>query len=313
MSQFFQTLPYRLTGVNPSVLRNYDAESRNKVTQLGILMLVPAIIWFFNGFFLTNNIMQVNGLVALLTGLILFSLILIIERAIVLASNVNHFVVVFRVLLAIVLSVLGSMILDVCVFGKDINHRLKTQAQQELEANVQSTYSIMEGKSQELHKEIHGQGVTKLRGFDKAAQNLQNQYNDSKSEYEKQKAEYEKYKEIIKDPQHPQYNSTMTYLGYDSYLKRIHVLHDMIQEDSMMTATFWLFLSLGLFMELLPLAIKMGSKKSAYELDVEAHAELLCARRLRVIEQNKLYHSQSEIQKKVTGIINNRNAFNTIL
>lgn len=313
MNQFFQTLPYRLTGSNPQVLRNYDAESRNKVMQLGILILIPAIIWFFNGFLLTYQIMQLNGFIALITGVVLFSLILVVERAIVLANNVSRLVVIFRVLLALILSALGSMVLDVCVFGKDINHRLKALAQQELEANVQSSYNMMDGKAIELHKEIHGDGVTKMVGFDKAAQNLQNQLNDSKLEYKKQKADYEKYKEIIKDPNHPEYNATMTNLGYDSYLKRIHVLHDMVQEDFMMKTTFWLLLLFGLFLELLPLAIKSGSKKSAYELDVEAQAALLHARRIRVMEQNRLYYGQTETQKKVSGIINNRNSLNTIL
>jgi uncharacterized protein with PQ loop repeat len=79
MFQFFQTLPYRLTGTSPQVLRNYDAKSRNKVTLLGTLMLIPAIIWFFNGFLLTYNIMNVNGIAALLTGFVLFTLILIIK------------------------------------------------------------------------------------------------------------------------------------------------------------------------------------------------------------------------------------------
>jgi hypothetical protein len=313
MFQFFQTLPYRLTSTSPQVLRNYDAESRNKVTQLGILILLPAIIWFFNGILLTYQIMQLNGFIALITGVVLFSLILVIERAIVLANNVSRLVVVFRVLLALILSALGSMVLDACVFGKDINHRLKALAQQELETNVQSSYNIMDGKAIELHKEIHGDGVTKMVGFDKAAQNLQNQLNDSKLEYEKQKADYEKYKEIIKDPEHPQYGATMTYLGYDSYLKRIHVLHDMVQGDSMMKTTFWLLLLFGLFLELLPLVIKTGSKKSAYELDVEAQAALFMARRLRVLEQNKLYHAQTDAQKQATRLTAQRNSLNTLL
>jgi hypothetical protein len=216
-------------------------------------------------------------------------------------------------LLALVFSVLGSMVFDVCVFGTDINHRLKDLAEQELVANVQSTYKIMDGKSQDLHKEIHGQGVTKMKGFDKAAQNLQNQYNDSKTDYEKQKADYEKYKEIIKDPQHPQYNATMTYLGYDSYLKRIHVLHNMINEDSMMFTSFWLLLLAGFFLELLPLIIKLGSNKTAYELDVDAQADLLMARRLRVLAQNKLYHEQTDAQNQVTRLTSQRNSLNTLL
>ena len=313
MFQFFQTLPYRLTGTNPQVLRNYDPNSRNKVTLLGILILIPAIIWFFNGFLLTYQIMQVNGFIALITGLILFTLILVIERAIVLTTDVKWPVATMRVLLALVLSVLGSMVMDVCVFGKDINYRLTALAQQDLEAKVQNSFQVMEGKATNVHNEVHGKGVTKIKGFAKAAQNLQNQYMDSKQDYALQKADYQKFKEIIKHPEHPEYEATMTNLGYNSYLKRIHVLHEMINEDSLMTATFWLFLSLGLFLELLPLAIKMGTNKSAYELDVEAQAELLCARRLRVLEQNRLYYRQSEAQKKVSGIVNNRNSFNTIL
>jgi hypothetical protein len=313
MFQFFQTLPYRLTGVNPEVLHNYDANSRNKVTLLGILILIPAIIWFFNGFLLTYKIMEVNVFIALITGSILFMLILVIERAIVLSTDVKWFVATMRFFLALVLSVLGSMVMDVCVFGKDIDYRLTALAHRDLESKVQNSYQVMEGKATNVHNEVHGKGVTRIKGFAKAAQNLQNQYIDSKNDYVLQKSEFQKFKEIIKHPEHPEYEATMTNLGYNSYLKRIHVLHEMINEDSLMTLTFWLFLLLGLFMELLPLLIKIGTNKSAYELDVEAQAELLCARRLRVLEQNRLYHKQSEAQKKVSGLLHNRNSFNTIL
>lgn len=313
MLQFIQQLPYRLTGTQADVLSKYDAHSRNKVSILGTLILIPSIIWFATGFLLTYNIMQIGLSVSLIVGSTLAILVLFIERAIVMSSNVNNWVAFFRFLLAAVLAYLGSMVLDVIVFKHDIDYKLKEQAITTLDVKNQQAFSRMESQKVKLHDEIHGKGVTRKAGYAKAAASLQKQLDQSTEDYNAQKASYNEMSEILKNQQHPKYQETMRFLGYDSFLKRLHVLHQLIKEDNMMTQVFYLMLCFGFFIEILPLLMKIGMSKSAYELDIEAQCVLLASRRGRIIEQQRLYHSQNEAQKKAGGLLSNRNSLSTLL
>lgn len=313
MLKFIQQLPYRLTGTQADILSKYDANSRNKVSILGTLVLIPIFVWFITGFLLTYNIMHIGFFTSLAVAIGMSILVLIIERSIVMSSNVSKGVAIFRFLLATVLALLGSTVVDVCIFQNDINYKLKEQALTTLEVKSREALLRMDAKSTKLHNEIHGKGVTKMKGFGKASENLRNELNQCTADYNTQNAELQSAKEVLKDQNHPKYHETMSLLGYDSFLKRIHVLHQLISEDVMMMAMFSLLLCFGFFIEIFPLVLKVKMPKTAYELDVEAQFVLLSSRRNRVLEQHRLYNGQTEGQKKASRFLNGGNNISNIL
>lgn len=111
-----------LFGYNYEVVKAQTTVSKQKIVTLGTLVLLPMAIWFFSGFYLSNQLFEVNFFGALGIGTLMATTILIIDRAfIVLAKdNGGDAIRSFRIFIAVISTILGSLAMDLMIFSQDL-------------------------------------------------------------------------------------------------------------------------------------------------------------------------------------------------
>jgi hypothetical protein len=136
-----------LIGYNYNIIRNCSEISAKAVKRYTAAVLIVCILWSFIGFKFTNQYLQ-QGIVGSVIGAIIFVVIIIqIERQIILTITENKILFYFRGLLAILMALIGSIILDQIIFKDDIELEKITS----IEQTVKKT---LPGKTEELRNQI---------------------------------------------------------------------------------------------------------------------------------------------------------------
>jgi hypothetical protein len=136
-----------LIGYNYNIIRNCSEISAKAVKRYTAAVLIVCILWSFIGFKFTNQYLQ-QGIVGSAIGAIIFVIIIIqIERQIILTITENKTLFYFRGLLAILMALIGSIILDQIIFKDDIELEKITS----IEQTVKKT---LPGKTEELRNQI---------------------------------------------------------------------------------------------------------------------------------------------------------------
>jgi len=113
-----------------SILFNYNYEvvkmqttvSKQKIITLGTLVLIPVSLWFFSGYYLSSELYAVPTWKALLIGVALATMIFIIDRAFIVMKKDSggKELAKFRIFIAILSTVLGSLAMDLMIFSGDL-------------------------------------------------------------------------------------------------------------------------------------------------------------------------------------------------
>lgn len=104
-----------------TVLRQPTA-SRQKIVTLGLLILIPVILWAFSGFYLAHFLVGMSPLASAIVALVLGGIILIVDRSFVATPKSGRTIglKVLRFGFAFVSTVLGSVALDLALFQGDL-------------------------------------------------------------------------------------------------------------------------------------------------------------------------------------------------
>jgi hypothetical protein len=111
-----------LFGYNYQVVKTQTTVSKQKIVTLGTLVLIPVSLWFISGFYLASNLYEVPTWKAVFIGTLMAIAILIIDRAFIVLSKDNggNEIRNFRLFIAIISTILGSLALDLIVFSGDL-------------------------------------------------------------------------------------------------------------------------------------------------------------------------------------------------
>lgn len=133
----------KLFGYNYEVVKMQTTVSKQKIVTLGTLILIPVSLWFFSGFYLSSNLYEVSFVKALAIGLGLATLILIIDRAFIVLSKNNGGKELgkFRVFIAILSTLLGSLAMDLMIFSGDLKE-YRAKKNQDLKENKVTEYKV---------------------------------------------------------------------------------------------------------------------------------------------------------------------------
>lgn len=82
-------------------------------------LLIIMILWFVIGFLFTREYAKLNVIGSTIAAVIMVIIIVQIERQIILGSK-NNFTALFRIVIALVMAILGSVIIDQLIFKEDI-------------------------------------------------------------------------------------------------------------------------------------------------------------------------------------------------
>jgi hypothetical protein len=136
-----------ITGYNYNILRNCSEASFKSVKKYTAAMLIVCILWFFIGFTFAQRYLSLSLLGCMLAGALSIIIIVQVEKQIVLSINPNRLLVIFRICLAVMMSVLGAVIIDQILFEKDIEIQKISYVSEKVDR-------ILPSKTEELRKQI---------------------------------------------------------------------------------------------------------------------------------------------------------------
>ena len=114
----------KLTGWNANVLGQCSEASKSQLSKYTSALLILMIVWSIIGFCFAQRYIGLPIWGCALVSLVFVTIIVMIERQILLAIHPTKMLATFRFVIAIVMAVVGSTIFDQTMFGKDIDKQM---------------------------------------------------------------------------------------------------------------------------------------------------------------------------------------------
>ncbi|WGQ10951.1 DUF4407 domain-containing protein [Pedobacter gandavensis] len=137
-----------LTGYNFYILSNCSEVSTRKVKKYTSALLIVTTVWAFVGYCFCDRYIKLGVLGSLLGAAISVIIIVQIERQILLAGKTNNSLKWTRFGLAILMSIVGSLIIDQIIFKDDIDKN-------KIAENQKQVNSLMPGRTKEITEQIN--------------------------------------------------------------------------------------------------------------------------------------------------------------
>ena len=302
MTKFITSIPYFITGHSREALKHYDQHSRSKPVLFTVCLFLPAALWFLTGMLVTYNIYQLPVGMAIIAGLLMSAVVFALDWVIINMSK-NVFASIVRIALALCIAILGGLLLDTIIFGKDIEQAAIKQyvAKREAELGIQQGRVDTAGIT--LNKEMKGEGSKLGAGYGKVAEKNDSALAREIRTLENSQAAWAAEKDILNNDAHSQYRQKLAELNLVSLAHRMEHLNALKLQFKDVKLTWWLLLIIMVTLELVPLIAKLTSRASAYELDQEAYREILEMRRRQVMEKQRFYAKQPALARQAGKLI----------
>ena len=115
-----------LIGWNPTLLKECGESSHRTLRKYMSALIILSIIWGTIGFCFAERYIGLNSLLGkLATSLVFITIIVCVERYIILTGKLNRMMYFTRFTIAILMAVLGSTIFDQIIFKNDVEFKMK--------------------------------------------------------------------------------------------------------------------------------------------------------------------------------------------
>lgn len=114
----------KLTGWSSSVLSQCSEASKTQLSKYTSALLVLMIVWSITGFCFAQRYIGLPIWGCILVSLVFVTIVVMIERQILLALHPTKKLATFRLVIAIIMAIVGSSIFDQTMFGKDIDKQM---------------------------------------------------------------------------------------------------------------------------------------------------------------------------------------------
>ncbi|CAN5457015.1 hypothetical protein BH11BAC3_BH11BAC3_07580 [soil metagenome] len=281
------------TGDNFDLLSANTPASKKKVVAMALAMMVPVLIWVFNGFMLSKQVLKSGWLWAIITAFVCGIIVFLIEKLIIMAKG-NNCLTTIRILIGIVVAFLGSVAIDEVVFGNDIDicitsikENVIVEASKKAAANFNELNPIDEINNKILIAqeqfdkaetaaiaEADGSQGTKNRGIGIVAK-----FKDKKAQWRKQELDNLILKKgYISTARDSVVNfaaiKTRMSFNENALLVRIKALFKLVASDGYVLTVYVFFTLLMFFFEFLVVILKLSWEKTNYELKIEMIEEI---------------------------------------
>lgn len=156
-----------LTGWNMDILAQCSETSHSKIKKYASALLILIMLWGTTGFCFANRYMQLPYWACGLVSLAFITVVIQIERQIILVNGKNRWLLGFRVCIAIVMAVIGSTIIDQTIFGKDISKAVASRIEEQVEELLPKRLHVIDEKLISLQYDIDSlTQITALRQAD---------------------------------------------------------------------------------------------------------------------------------------------------
>jgi hypothetical protein len=308
-------IAYLITGDDPAHLQKHTPYSRKKIQVLGWTLLLPAFLWFMTGTLLAQNLLDMGWGQSLLAGFIMGGLAFVMDRSIVMIEG-NWLLYFFRFLLAVIVSILGSAMLDTVLFSNDIDYYMQQQltvkadrvyadalaaAKPEIEAqrtNTQQAYLDWQARETIFQKEADGSGGSGRKGIERIAEAKRLQANVAYQEYLRLHRQFSVLDKMSKVTAQQRKDAVLRQDGKNAILVKFESLHAYLRDHGFAQILYWLVFGAMFFMEILVLLVKVFSRKSSYEIEVERLEKLRELHTRRLLD----YHEDDTREQKRLGV-----------
>lgn len=136
-----------LTGHNYTIVKNSSEASAKSVKKYLSAILIVSILWGFIGYVFSQRYLKTGALGSAIVAAVMVIVVVQIERQIILATGKVWLARSFRIVIAVVMAIIGSVIIDQIIFREDVE-KLKV-------SNIQDEVNrILPSKTAQLDMEI---------------------------------------------------------------------------------------------------------------------------------------------------------------
>jgi hypothetical protein len=147
MKDLWLKLGCYITGYNYVLIKNSSEASAKAVRKYLSAIVIVGILWSFIGFAFASRYLHTGWAGSSVVALIMVIVVVQVERQIILSSGKNSLVPLFRIIIAIVMAVIGSVIIDQIIFREDVEKARISSIQAEVN-------SILPVKTLELDNQV---------------------------------------------------------------------------------------------------------------------------------------------------------------
>lgn len=143
----------KLTGWNSSVLSQCSEASKSQLNKYTSALLILMIVWSITGFCFAQRYIGLPVWGCALVSMVFVTIVIMIERQILLAIHPTKKLASFRIVIAIIMAIVGSTIFDQTMFGKDIDKQMADTIELQTAALTQKRVGIIDGKLTAINAE----------------------------------------------------------------------------------------------------------------------------------------------------------------
>lgn len=152
-----------LTGWSSEVLAQCSQASRSHLSKYTSALLILILIWGVTGFCFAQRYIELPVWACGFVSLFFITIVIMIERQIILTSEKSFSMLAFRGIIAFVMAIVGSTIFDQTMFGKDIDKQMANTIEiQVADLTAQRVHTI-DAKIADLHTE--SDSITLINGI----------------------------------------------------------------------------------------------------------------------------------------------------
>lgn len=298
-----------LTGWNSRILAQCSEASYKHLKKYTAALLILIILWGFTGFCFAQRYVGAPLWGCALSAFIFIVIVIQIERQIILTVGTNWWGACFRFFIAVIMSVLGSAILDQIIFGEDIKRKMVEITDRQVQEQLPLRLNVIDENLRKLQIEIDSLDKVNISLNEEIAKKPRIMTVSSTTTYRSEKQEDGSYKQIpetivsttpIANPRIEQVNAnnlnlerlreqqnefTQRKINVENDLRKelssnvgfLEELRAMIEIVSTRVEALIFYLVIFSFLislELFVVTSKLGDKKCDYDLIVEHQLEI---------------------------------------
>ncbi len=144
----------KLTGWSSEVLAQCSEASRCQLSKYTSALMILILIWSVTGFCFAQRYIGLPIWGCCLVSLFFITIVIMIERQIILTTEKSFSMLAFRGIIAFVMAVVGSTIFDQTMFGKDIDKQMANTIELQVAELTAQRVRTIDDKLAVLHMEL---------------------------------------------------------------------------------------------------------------------------------------------------------------
>ncbi|MEG1615958.1 MAG: DUF4407 domain-containing protein [Bacteroidales bacterium] len=293
-----------LTGWNYNILRNCTEASQKALKKYTSSLLILMIIWGFIGYCFTERYINAPWWGCVISAVIFIIIIIQIERQIILSVGSNKFTATFRVLIAVIMSLIGASIIDQIIFKDDIEKKLVELRDDDVRKLLPARLLVIDQKLTDLSLSIDSLDKMNILLSEEIAKNptltrystqsnqvpvtnadgtteIKTVYSTTQTHIENPRLrQIITNEEVLKQMRQQQEEYTRKKISAEEelraeissktgFLEELKAILSLMEERTEALIFYFIVMLFFIFLELLVLFSKHGDKKSDYDLIIE--------------------------------------------